>query len=103
MNSRILISRTFSSVISVATAIGIGALIVALLGKDPFSAIYLLFSGALANYYGLGHTINLTAVLILTGLATVIPFAAGVANVGTEGQLYIGGLGSVIAIFSLPN
>jgi len=93
---------TTASVISVLGAFGIGSLIIASIGKNPSLALFAMFSGALGGYYGLGSTLNLGAVLMLTGLAAVVSFSAGIWNIGMEGQLYVGSLSSVIVAFGLP-
>lgn len=95
-------SRIVASILSVAIAFGIGAIIILLLGKDPILALATIFSGSLGNSNGLGGTLNLAAVLLLTGLGTLTAFSAGIINVGMEGQLYIGGLAAVAASLSLP-
>lgn len=76
---------------------------IASLGKNPFTAIYTLFTGALGGYYSIGSTLNLTSILILTGLAGIVAFSAGIWNIGMEGQLYMGAIFSVIVVFALPN
>lgn len=89
-----------ASLISITAAFGIGSLLIVIYGHDPVAAIYAIFDGALGNSVGISHTLNLTAILLLTGLATLIAFSAGVWNIGMEGQLYIGGMVSIIAIFA---
>jgi simple sugar transport system permease protein len=88
------------SLISITAAFGIGSLLIVIYGHDPVDAIFAMFDGALGNYVGISHTLNLTAILLLTGLATLVAFSAGVWNMGMEGQLYIGGMVSVITVLS---
>jgi len=76
--------------------------LIALIGKDPFAAIYTIFTGAVGGYYSLGSTLNLTTILVLTGLAGTVAFLAGIWNIGMEGQLYIGALSGAITAFALP-
>ena len=95
--------RVEATLISIGAAFGIGALLIILSGKDPIAATYAIFEGAFGNPYGLATTLNLAAVLLLTGLAALIAFTAGIWNVGAEGQLYIGGLAAASVAFALQN
>ncbi len=95
-------SRIIASILSVAIAFGIGSVIILLLGKDPVLAIATIFSGSLGNPSGLGSTLNLAAVLLLTGLAALMAFSGGIINVGMEGQLYVGGLAAVAVSIAAP-
>lgn len=95
--------RIVASFIAITLAFGIGALVIFLSGQDPALAVYTIFQGAFGNYNGLAGTLNLTAVLLLTGLAALMAFSAKIWNVGMEGQLYMGGLASVAISFAAPN
>jgi simple sugar transport system permease protein len=64
-------------------------------------ALFTIFEGALGNADAIGRTLNLTAILLLTGLATMIAFTSGVFNVGMEGQLYLGALATVATVVAL--
>ncbi len=95
-------SRVVASILSVTIAFGIGSVIIILLRKDPVLAIATIFSGSLGNSSGLGSTLNLAAVLLLTGLAALVAFSGGIFNVGMEGQLYVGGLAAVAVSIVAP-
>ena len=51
-----------------------------------------LFEGAFGNKVNLVTTLSKTTPLILTGLSVAIPLQCGLFNIGSEGQLYIGGI-----------
>src|SRR5256712_5191056 len=99
MVNRHLLYSIGATIISVMVALSIGALLILGLGGNPIQAIYALFAGALGNNFGLGSTINLTTILLFTGLASLLAFSAGVWNFGMEGQLYIGSLAAVGVVF----
>lgn len=63
--------------------------------------MFTIFEGALGTPDAIARTLNLTAILTLTGLATTIAFSSGVFNVGMEGQLYLGALATVATILVL--
>ena len=86
----------FSSLFAIAAALIVGAGLIALAGVNPITAYTVLFREALANYYGFGTTLTKTAPLLLTSLGVLVALRAGQFNIGGEGQIYMGGLGSAI-------
>ena len=85
-----------SSLVAIAAALGVGAVLIAIAGVDPLKAYGILFSEALLNYYGIGNTLTRTAPLLLTSLGVLVALKAGQFNIGGEGQIYMGGLGSAV-------
>ncbi|UBF24281.1 ABC transporter permease [Kovacikia minuta CCNUW1] len=77
-------------------ALLVGAGLIAIAGVSPLKAYSVLFSEALANYYGFGNTLTKTAPLLLTSLGVLVALKAGQFNIGGEGQIYMGGLGSAV-------
>ncbi len=75
---------------SILTALVIGAIIIALDGKNPFLAYTALIKNSLSGKYAIATTLLKSIPLIITGLATAIAFRGGIFNIGGEGQLYIG-------------
>ncbi len=73
-----------------------GAALIALAGVSPLKAYGVLFSEALTNYYGLGNTVTRAAPLLLASLGVMVALKAGQFNIGGEGQIYMGGLGSAL-------
>jgi len=65
---------------------------------NPLFAYREIFSYAFANRYGLLLTINRFIFLLLCTSAFIIPFRAGLWNIGMTGQLYAGAL----AAFAIP-
>jgi len=85
-----------SSVLAIAAALLVGAGLILLAGKNPVTAYSALFQESLANYYGFGNTLTKTTPLLLTSLGVLIALKAGQFNIGGEGQIYMGGLGSTL-------
>ncbi|MGA7934481.1 MAG: ABC transporter permease [Kovacikia sp.] len=85
-----------SPVLAIAAALLVGAGLIAIAGVSPIRAYSVLFSEALANYYGFGNTLTKTAPLLLTSLGVLVALKAGQFNIGGEGQIYMGGLGSAV-------
>ena len=82
--------------VSVAAALLVGALIMALCGHHPLEGYGAMFRGALSSPRALGDTLAKSATLCLTGLAMAVAAQAGIFNVGGEGQLYLGAMASAI-------
>lgn len=85
-----------SSLVAIAAALLVGAGLIAIAGVNPLKAYFILFNEALLNYYGFGNTLTKTAPLLLTSLGVLVALKAGQFNIGGEGQIYMGGLGSAL-------
>lgn len=90
-----------SSFLAIAAALLVGAGLIAIAGVNPLQAYSVLFTEALANYYGFGNTLTKTAPLLLASLGVLVALKAGQFNIGAEGQIYLGGLGSAIVGLTL--
>jgi simple sugar transport system permease protein len=91
---------------AIAAAMLVGAGLISIAGVSPVKAYTVLFSEALTNYYGFGNTLTKTAPLLLTSLGVLIALKAGQFNIGGEGQIYMGGLGSALVglyVHGLPS
>ncbi len=85
-----------SLIVSVAAALVLGGVIMALTGHPPLEGYALMVKGAFGTTRAIGNTLAKSATLCLTGLATAIAAQAGIFNVGGEGQLYLGAMASAI-------
>ena len=82
---------------------------------DPIEVYLVLFNGALGNPFALGSsalfaegwgfynfglalTLKETTLLVFTGLSVAVAFRAGLFNIGTQGQLVLGALGTGLAV-----
>ncbi len=92
-----------------AALISIAALLVALLlfsvlfvlaGVDPLEAYRGIISYAFLNPFGLPLTLNRFIFLLLCTYAFIIPYRAGLWNIGMTGQLYMGAL-AVFGVLAL--
>lgn len=88
---------------AIGAALGVGAILIAIAGANPWHAYGILLQESLANYYGLGNTLTKTAPLLLAGLGVWLALRGGQFNIGGEGQIYLGGLGGALAGLWLPN
>lgn len=75
------------------SALLVAGLVIYLLGESPIESLGILIHSAVLNTEGLGYTLFYASTFIFTGLSVAIAMQAGLFNIGSEGQMYIGGLG----------
>lgn len=79
-------------VLAVAATVATGAVLFALLGRDPVVALRAFFVSPVSGLYGLGELGLKATPLVLVGLGLAFGFRAGVWNIGAEGQLTLGAI-----------
>ena len=82
-------------VIAVLGAVLMGAVLMAVLGHNPWAAFAGLAEGSLGTARGLAATVRKTAPFILTGLSVALGMKAGLFNIGAAGQFLLGSVGAV--------
>ena len=87
--------------LNLLTALLVAALVIRLLGESPIESLQILIEGALLQPSNLGYTLFYATTFMFTGLSVSIAMKAGLFNIGSEGQMYIGGLGLSIAMLTL--
>ncbi len=87
--------------LNIVTAFFISGLVVWGIGENPFAALRLLIEGSLGRGDAIGFTLFYTTSFIFTGLSVAVAFHAGLFNIGSEGQAYIGGLGAALVALAL--
>ena len=88
------------SIIAIIVALVLFSLIFLLDGVNPLLAYKEIFSYAFANPHGLPLTINRFVFLLFATYAFIIPFRAGLWNIGMTGQLYIGSIGAFAVLYA---
>jgi simple sugar transport system permease protein len=78
--------------LSLAGALALFGLFVALHGQSPLQAWRLLFVGAFGDAFSWQNTLQRAAPLMLTALCVALPAQAGLVVIGGEGALVLGGL-----------
>ncbi len=84
-------------VISIIVALCLVAIILLALDKNPISVFASMFEGAFGTTNAIAETLLKASTLILVGLAYAFAAKCGLVNIGIEGQLYMGALGSTAA------
>lgn len=90
--------------VPVALALILGALLIALMGRDPLAAYVALVDGALggAGWIHLQATLNRAAMIVGAALAAGLALRSGLLNIGIEGQMVLGGVVAALAALHLP-
>jgi simple sugar transport system permease protein len=89
------------SILAIIVALLLFSLIFILAGINPISAYREIFSYTFFNPFGLPLTINRFIFLLLCTYAFIIPYRAGLWNIGMAGQLYSGALAAYAVIYAL--
>jgi len=84
--------RLLSGALPVATAFAVGLLLLLSVDAPPFEAIQLIFKGALGSLGGVSSTLMAWVPLVLAAAGLVVTFAAGLWNIGIEGQIVMGAI-----------
>ena len=87
--------------LNLLSALLVAAGVIYLLGESPIESLQILINAAVLDPEGLGYTLFYAATFIFTGLSVSVAMQAGLFNIGTEGQMYIGGLGLTLVILML--
>ncbi|MEH1832675.1 MAG: ABC transporter permease [Nostoc sp.] len=85
-----------SPLIAIASALIVGAILMLIAGANPITAYSILFQESLSTYFGFGNTLTKMTPLLFTSLGVLVALRAGQFNIGGEGQIYLGALGSTL-------
>ncbi len=88
------------SILAILFALALFSLIFVLGGSNPWLAYKEIFSYAFFNPFGLPLTIDRFTFLLLATCAFIVPFRAGLWNIGMTGQLYAGTLAAFAVVFA---
>ncbi len=84
--------------LALGAAFGLGGIIIAVTGGNPFAAFSDMLLGAFTGS-GLRNTLGRSIPIVAMALAVSLAFRAGILNLGGEGQMLMGALtGTMIAI-----
>ncbi|MFQ5553939.1 MAG: ABC transporter permease [Acidimicrobiia bacterium] len=91
---------------TVALAVGGSFVVAALLflanGENPFDAFRLLYEGSIGSSSKLSNTLIVWVPLALAAASLIVTFAAGLWNIGVEGQIIAGAIAAAWAAREIP-
>ena len=97
-------SSFFRAVSALVLAFVVGGVVIAVTQKSlaaPFPAYAALFTGSIGTPDAWANTLQRTMPILLTGLAVSVALAAGLFNIGAEGQMAVGALAAAVCGSSL--
>jgi simple sugar transport system permease protein len=89
------------SVLAILVALAVFSVIFILAGVSPLEAYREIISYAFLNPFGLPLTINRFIFLLLCTFAFIVPYRAGLWNIGMTGQLYAAALAVFAVLLAL--
>jgi ABC-type uncharacterized transport system permease subunit len=90
--------RVLKVLLPLAAALAVGALLLVSVNAPPGEALRLIFQGALGSTGGISSTLMAWVPLVLASAGLVVTFAAGLWNIGIEGQIVMGAVaGALVA------
>ncbi|AKG24869.1 ABC transporter permease [Calothrix sp. 336/3] len=92
-----------SPLIAIISALLVGVILIIIAGASPIIAYTALFQESLLTYFGFGNTLTKMTPLLFSSLGVLIALKAGQYNIGGEGQIYLGALGSALIGLYLQN
>ncbi|MEA2010125.1 MAG: ABC transporter permease [Actinomycetota bacterium] len=90
------------TLLSLAAALVFGIVLLLLSGAPPFEALWLLVEGSFGSASKISATLLAWSPLLLASAGLVITFAAGLWNIGVEGQVIVGAIAATWVARSLP-
>ena len=90
------------ALIPVVVALGVASLLVLLVGENPIEAFRLILEGSLGSPDKLSDTVMVWVPLTLAAAGLVVTFAAGLWNIGVEGQIALGAIGAALIAREVP-
>ena len=84
------------SILAVLIATVLIGLVVAAAGDDPFQVISLFVCGGMGDLEAVYGSFMSSLPLIFSGLSLAIAFRAGLFNIGSEGQILMGGISAAL-------
>lgn len=86
--------------LSIVLAFVVGAIFILLAGYSPVEAYLTMAEGSILSPSGITNTIQRAIPLVGMAMATAVAFRSGILNIGTEGQMIMGGLvGGIVALY----
>lgn len=84
------------TVIALAAALLVGAMVIWAFGSNPLEAYGALWKGAFGSGVAFTVTLGKAVPVMLTGLAVAIAFRCSVFSIGAEGQLLVGAMAAAL-------
>ena len=90
------------TLVSLVAALAFGVVLLLLAGAPPFEALWLLVQGSFGSASKVSATLLAWSPLLLASAGLVVTFAAGLWNIGVEGQIIVGAIAASWVARSFP-
>jgi general nucleoside transport system permease protein len=97
-----MIRRLGAMVVAIVVAFGVIALLLWLVDAPPLEAMRLLWQGSFGSWEKAGNTLMAWVPLVLASAGLVVTFAAGMWNIGVEGQIILGAIAATCVARVVP-
>ncbi|MFO3796744.1 MAG: ABC transporter permease, partial [Anaerolineales bacterium] len=90
-----LLERLFEAALPIwaaLLALAVGAMVLFLLGVNPFRAYLAMIQGAFGSFNAFAETLVKATPLLLIGIGICIAYRGNVINIGGEGQMIVGAI-----------
>ncbi len=91
-----------AATVALLVALAAGSVLTIAAGASPWIVWRALLGASLGDTYGVGSVLFRATPLALLGLAVAVPRAAGLFNIGGEGQMTTGALACALAAAAVP-
>jgi general nucleoside transport system permease protein len=92
----------FAPPLAVLLAFALAGILILASGKNPIIAYWALFRGAFGSADSVTFALNKSTPYILAGVGVAICFRARVINIGSEGQIAVGGIAASWIALNIP-
>ncbi|MCG8530964.1 MAG: ABC transporter permease [Desulfovibrionales bacterium] len=92
----------FIFLVALVFSLGMSAMLLAIQGKPPLEAMFLLWDGAFAHDWALEDTLLKAIPIFLCSLGVAVCFRMQIWNIGAEGQFAMGAIGATWVVLSIP-
>ncbi len=87
---------------AITGALAAAAVLLAVLGYNPFAVYGNIIRGSLLSAYRFRETVNKAIPLVVLSLGVSVAFRMKFWNIGAEGQFYLGAFGAALTAFTFP-
>jgi general nucleoside transport system permease protein len=99
---RSLAGAVLVPVASVVLALATVAVLLVVIGANPFDAFGSMFAAALGDAHAISTSVTKAVPRLMAALGIAIAIRAGLWNIGAEGQIYLGGMAATAVVLYAP-
>lgn len=85
-----------SYVIVIAVSVGVTSTLIYISGHSPLEVWGVILAGGFGNTVRFGLSLNLATIFLFSSIGLIFAFKSGLWNIGSEGQIFMGALGTTL-------